>query len=171
MEETDQSDGVIEHLVRDQYAQLVRAIALVSGMPSAAEDAAQEALARCWDRLRAGEQLANPAGWVVVTGANLARDRRRRDGAEQRAVERIAASAVDPAVDPAVEAELDELRTAVGSLPQRQRQVAVLHYFLGFKVAEIAGALDVSEGNVKNALFRARVTLARALTIDEGVGP
>ena len=54
-------------------------------------------------------------------------------------------------------------------LPRRQREVVVLHYYLGYEVRLIAGLLDVSEGNVKNALHRARASLARALNVEEEV--
>ena len=50
-----------------------------------------------------------------------------------------------------------------------QREVVVLHYYLGYPVREIAGLLSVSEGNVKNALLRARASLATALRVEEEV--
>ena len=62
-----------------------------------------------------------------------------------------------------------DLRDAVATLPTRQREVVVLHYYLGYPVREIAGLLAVSEGNVKNALFRARASLATALRVEEEV--
>jgi len=52
---------------------------------------------------------------------------------------------------------------ALVSLPPRQREVAVFHYFLDLDVAEVASILAVPEGTVKSALHRARRSLARAL--------
>jgi RNA polymerase sigma-70 factor (TIGR02960 family) len=44
-------------------------------------------------------------------------------------------------------------------LPPRQRAVVVLRDILGFRVAEVADIMDVTEGAVKGALQRARATL------------
>jgi RNA polymerase sigma-70 factor (ECF subfamily) len=154
----------LESLVRTQYLRLVRAVALASGAPRLAEEATQEALSRAWQRAAAGERFSNLAGWVTVVGANEARSRMRREQAEERAVTRLSR---DPSrvvgSDEFHFGERAEVRGAVASLPDRQRQVVVLYYYLRLRITEIADELDVTEGAVKNALFRARLTLARAL--------
>ena len=62
----------------------------------------------------------------------------------------------------ASDARIDVSR-ALADLPQRQREVTVLRYYLGLNVAEIAEALELHEGTVKTSLFRARAALAAAL--------
>ena len=62
----------------------------------------------------------------------------------------------------ASDARIDVAR-ALADLPQRQREVTVLRYYLGMSVSEIAETLELHEGTVKTSLFRARVALAAAL--------
>ena len=58
------------------------------------------------------------------------------------------------------------MRAALQTLSRRQREVVVLHYFLGESVDAIAGELGVPAGTVKSALHR-----ARAASPDLGTSP
>jgi RNA polymerase sigma factor (sigma-70 family) len=59
--------------------------------------------------------------------------------------------------------EDDRLWQAVTALPQRQRQVLVLRYYLNQTEAEIADTLRVSRGSVKQHASRGVAALARQL--------
>ena len=48
-------------------------------------------------------------------------------------------------------------------LPERQREVVVLHYLLDMDVSTIAATVERSVGAVKNALFHGRASLAESL--------
>jgi RNA polymerase sigma-70 factor (ECF subfamily) len=55
--------------------------------------------------------------------------------------------------------------TALQLLPPRQRVILILRDVLGFRAAEVAGILDITEESVTSALKRARTTLARDLPV------
>jgi RNA polymerase sigma factor (sigma-70 family) len=161
MSGVDGGTDAVEALARTEYERLVRAVALSCGSLATAEDSVQEAFGRAWRRAADGATFDHLAGWVVTVALNEAR----RVGRRER---RAGAHLDDPHESraPDLAAVLD-LRAAVLALPTRQREVVVLHYFLDWPIAAIAGALGVSEGNVKNALFRGRASLADHLAIDE----
>jgi RNA polymerase sigma-70 factor, ECF subfamily len=123
----------------------------------------QEALLRAWERSEKGEEIDSVEGWVTTVALNLARSGLRRIRSERRARARLDASMVGepPAAD-----RLDVDR-ALAALPRRQREVAVLRYYLQLSTREVASALELDEGTVKSTLFRARAALAAALGIEE----
>jgi RNA polymerase sigma factor (sigma-70 family) len=155
-------EAEIERLVREDYARIVNAVALVAGDLPTAEDFVQEALARAWHRSDQGiDSLPN---WVTAVALNLSRSRWRRLAAERRARARFEQGDTAPH-DEGIEARLDVQR-ALARLPRRQREVAVLRYLLGMSTREVASVLNVGEGTVKNSLSKARAALATHLGID-----
>jgi RNA polymerase sigma factor (sigma-70 family) len=102
-------------------------------------------------------------GWVMTVALNLARSGLRRIRSERRARARLDASMVG---EPPTADRLDVGR-ALAALPRRQREVAVLRYYLQLNTREVASALELDVGTVKSTLFRARVALAQTLGIDE----
>ena len=129
-----------------------------------AEDAVQEALVRAWIRSDRGDVIDSLPAWVAVVAMNLTRSGWRRATAERRARARLA-SAV--ASDDLRNVDRVDVQRALAGLPRRQRQIAVLRYFLQMDTREVADALGVSEGTVKNSLSKARDALAAHLQIDE----
>ena len=157
-------DTTIREFLRDDYPRLVNAVALLIGDLSAAEDAVQEALVRAWIRSDRGDVIESLPAWVAVVAMNLTRSGWRRVTAERRARARLASTVASGEVG-SVD-RVDVQRALVG-LPRRQRQIAVLRYYLQMDTREVAEALGVSEGTVKNSLSKARAALAVNLQIDE----
>ena len=153
----------IREFLHTSYPRLVAAVALTSDSRPAAEDAVQEALIRAWERSDKGEEIDSLEGWVTTVALNLARSGLRRLRSERRARARLHASMVG---EPPTADRLDVDR-ALAALPRRQREVAVLRYYLQLSTREVAAALELDEGTVKSTLFRVRVALAQALGIDE----
>jgi hypothetical protein len=93
-----------------------------------AEDLVQEALVRAWERAARGEPVGSLPAWVTTVATNLARSRLRREQAERRAIERLAARGPGWVPDwpggPAEEAEV--LRELVERLSRRQREVGAM---------------------------------------------
>ena len=57
----------------------------------------------------------------------------------------------------------EELSAAIRELPQRQREVVVLRYFLDLSEEQIASWLGVSTGSVKRHAFRATAALQKRM--------
>ena len=66
---------------------------------------------------------------------------------------------LETAEEVGVEDDYREVYSAVLSLPEKYRAVIHLHYFEGLSVAEMAAALDSTEGTVKSQLSRGRALL------------
>ncbi len=153
----------LRSFLRSDYPRVLGAVTLLTGSRATAEDAVSEALARAWEHSRRprADPIERLDRWVLTVALNLARNRWRKLRREvmRRDVERPAEDPPDPS--------LVDLRRSLRDLPARQREVVVLHYLLDLPVAEIAELLELSPGGVKHALFRARRSLADALTIKE----
>ena len=156
-------DTTIREFLRDDYPRLVNAVALLTGDLPAAEDAVQEALVRAWIRSDRGDVIESLPAWVAVVAMNLTRSGWRRVTAERRARALLASVVADDSRG----VDRVDVQRALAGLPRRQRQIAVLRYFLQMDTREVADALGVSEGTVKNSLSKARDALAVTLQIDE----
>ncbi len=158
----DEAD--IRLFLRDGYARLVGAVALVTGDLATAEDAVQEAVVRAWERSDRGEQIVALDRWVAAVALNLSRSGLRRLRVERLARPKlIEAATIDSPSEDAV-----DVRLALASLPRRQRETAVLRYYLDLSTEEIAEAMGTSEGTVKSQLFKARAHLADMLAPHDG---
>jgi RNA polymerase sigma-70 factor, ECF subfamily len=157
-------EATVRSLIKEDYARVVRAIAMVAGDVDEAEDAVQEALVRLWRAVDGGEEIAAPRAWLVVVSLNLARSRLRRTRRYKELLRLV------PPAEVRVErgsADVVAVRAALGRLPRRQREAVVLFYWLDLSVEEAARAMGTSSGMVKNALFRARKSLAAWLSEQE----
>ncbi|HEY7069740.1 MAG TPA: sigma-70 family RNA polymerase sigma factor [Acidimicrobiales bacterium] len=157
----------LDRLVEHDYVRLVRAVALFSGTLEGAEDAVQEALARAMEQVRKGRRIEHLGPWVVTTAFNQRRSHARKAARRRERAGELGTrpEAEGPDTD-ALGSQLLDLRAAVRSLPPRQRQVVVLHYYLDQPVSSIGDVLGIGESAVKNALHKARGSLLAALTVD-----
>lgn len=153
----------LREFLHTSYPRLVAAVALASGSRPAAEDAVQEALLRAWERSDKGEEIESLEGWVTTVALNLARSGLRRMRSERRARSRLR---MPTGGEPPTADRIDVDR-ALSTLPRRQREVAVLRYYLQLDTREVASVLRIDEGTVKSTLFRARAALAETLGIDD----
>lgn len=120
-----------------------------------AEDVAQDAFARAFDRLPSLRDRAQFGAWVARIAFHLAIERRRlaRMRLEHVAAEDAALQTSDRAADWL-------LRRAVEELPAVPRAVLHLHYWLGYTVDEIAHLLGMPANTVKSHLSRGRQRIA-----------
>lgn len=141
------SDGAaMEEFCRSVSPRLVGALRLQCRDQVVAEDLAQEALTRAWERWPEVSAMDDPEGWVFRVGFNLDASRRRRNRVAGRATRR---ASVDRRVSmPEVEERMAVL-DALQSLAPRQRAALVCRHFLDLSVAQTAEVLQCAEGTVR----------------------
>jgi RNA polymerase sigma-70 factor, ECF subfamily len=149
--------------LRDHYPRLVGAVALVTGDAASAEDAVQEAIVRAWERSERGEEIVALDRWVAAVAMNLSRSRLRRLRVERLARPRL----VDVTMTEGPTGDRLDVVLALAALPRRQREVAVLRYYLDLSTADIADQMRTSEGTVKSQLSKARAHLAGSLALTD----
>jgi RNA polymerase sigma-70 factor, ECF subfamily len=149
------------------YAATARRIVHVAyafcGDLAEAQDLAQEAYARAWQRWSSVSTYDSPEAWVRTVTLRLAANRWRRLRRWPRARTRLAAAQPPGEPTPDRVAVVAALRR----LPAAQRRVIVLHYVYDLPVAEIATSAQMPEGTVKVYLARARAKLAAWLREDD----
>jgi len=126
---------------------------LLTGDPALAEDMVQEAFLRFVGRLH---HLRDPEafdGYLRRTIVNLSKDVFRRRGVERSYLERQTAELRGSHTDRDV-AEYESMRTALLSLPQRQRAAIVLRYYEDLPESQIADLLRCRPATVRSLVAR-----------------
>ncbi len=157
----------LQVFIEADYTSVVAAVGLITRDRSGAEDAVQEAMVKLLAQPQA-EPLQSLAAWITVVASNDARTKQRRRGAEERALRRLGGRRSTPTNNiPDTLLDADRVLAAVDQLPLRQRQIAIMHYYLDNSVLDIADGLGISEGTVKTQLHRARQALSALLGTDD----
>lgn len=150
------------------HAPLVRfATGLGLGLADA-DDLAQEAFVRLWERRSSIDPSRSVRAWLYRTVRNLALNQFRDD---RRHAERLAAlppPGPEPTPDDVAEGRTlaRRLDALVAELPDRQREALLLTRLDGLTHAEVADVMGVSARTVNNHLVRA----LRALRTGLGAG-
>lgn len=145
-----------------EHPRVASTVAAITGRPSLAAEAADEAFTRAyerWDRVR---RMRSPGGWVHRTALNVARRQLRRSGHERSLLARLVPGEGRPAEAPPPDWS-GELWDALRILPERQREALVLRHVADLPVAEVAEAMGVAPGTAAWTLHAARQRLAQAL--------
>jgi RNA polymerase sigma-70 factor, ECF subfamily len=157
----------IDSLFRAHYGRLVRALTLASGDAEVAADAVQEAFVKAHLHWRKISHYDDPVGWVRRVAINRLRDDHRRQGRKGRALQRLAGEPQAEFVD---QQDFDsDLPQLLAQLPKQQRIAMALFYVDELSVAEVARALDLSEGAVKSYLHQGRARLRSVVASGEEV--
>jgi RNA polymerase sigma-70 factor (ECF subfamily) len=158
--------------VYDRYAPRVHAWASHALGPAAADDAVQEVFTRVWRKAHQFEPARGRyATWLMAIARHHIVRQLQRAGRERRVVAEdiaeVIGSAVDPQPDVADRVWASEqertLARALRDLPEEQRRVLVLGYFLGMTQSEMARALGIPLGTVKKRVRLGMQKLRAAL--------
>ncbi len=128
------------------------------GERQAAEDLVQDAFLKLWrSAARYRPERGNVRSWLLAIVHNQAIDQLRSLSSRRRMQEKVEASA--PKVQPSEafseswrNAQREQVREALKSLPEEQLKVLELAYFSGYKQVEIAELLGLPLGTVKGRM-------------------
>jgi RNA polymerase sigma-70 factor (ECF subfamily) len=139
-----------------------------------AEELAQEVFLRVYRSRGTYEPTAKFTTWLFRIATHLALNSL-RDGKNERFQETLDQSSDElpvrqvadrrPSIESALlnESRLDEVRKAIGALPEKQRAAVLMHKYEEMEYSQIARVLGCSESAVKSLLFRAYETLRARL--------
>jgi RNA polymerase sigma-70 factor (ECF subfamily) len=150
--------ALLERLYREHSDRIYGLCLRMSGDRVRATELAQDVFVRAWEQLDRLRPDSDAGAWLWRLATNVVLNEMRSD---RRRLARVA-----PVAEPGrlERAELGtplpvrrlSLDAAIARLPERAREVFVLHDVEGFAHAEVAGMLGVAEGTVRAHLHRAR---------------
>jgi RNA polymerase sigma factor (sigma-70 family) len=142
-----------------EHERLFRALYMLTGNRDEADDLAQEALLRAYERWDRVGTMGSPAGYVYRTALNLHRNRLR--GLVVRARRVFAGVPAEDLSGPL--AASHDVRSAVAQLPRGQREALILVDWLGLGSEEAGHVLGIDASSVRGRLHRAHATLRELL--------
>lgn len=130
-----------------------------------AEEAAQEAFLRAWQRLQQYKPQYSFRNWIITIAVHQCLDQLRREPI-QVDVDSLSleASAGRPEAELDDREQIEQVRRAVLALPPASRAVLVLREYEGQTYQEISQALGIPLGTVMSRLNYARTQLRQALS-------
>ena len=154
-----------EALYRDARDDLYAYVATLLHDRAAAEDVTALAFERAYRKHGAfDERRGSQRAWLFGIARNAALDelrRRKRNAALTAEPADVDAAPAEDAADAALRRAA--LRTAVASLPPRERELIALKFHAGLDNAELAAVLGVSVSNAGTLLHRAVQKLRKAI--------
>lgn len=152
-----------EDLFDSERNRLFTALWLVTRDRHEAEEIAQDAFVRVWERWDRRGAPDDPTAYLFRTAMNLLRNRRRRAAMALRKTLRP-----DPKPD-AMEAvdTQDAVLRALGKLTPRQRAAVVLVDLFELTSEEAGRSLNIEPATVRTLVARGRATLAAQMGVDD----
>jgi RNA polymerase sigma-70 factor, ECF subfamily len=142
----------------------------VVGRQNLAEEVVQDVFLRLWNEPeRFDAARGSLRSWLMTQAHGKSIDVVRSEAARSRREEREARLAVAGATDGSIDDHLvasDEMRVALASLSEPEREAIGLAYFVGYSYREVAERLGVPEGTIKNRIRKGLARLRVAL-VDE----
>jgi RNA polymerase sigma-70 factor, ECF subfamily len=146
-----------------EYRRLAKALFLIVGDPLEADELAQEAMVRVFERWDRVHLMDSPVGYLYRTALNLNRSRLRSLTSRAKHAQPHPS---DPDPLAAVEAR-DEIRRLLASLPRGQREAVVLVEWLGIGAEQAGIILGIDASTARVQLSRARRALRTKVEQDE----
>lgn len=126
-----------------------------------ARDAMQDSFVKAYRAMDTLKTHETEKAWLMRIAINTCKDHRRSHW--WRMIDRSVT--IEDLPEPSQEATLpdDTLMLAIMQLPEKHRQVVLLHYYQGMTLEEIAQSLGKPASTVRSRLMQAKDKLRRAL--------
>lgn len=139
-----------------------------------AEDVIQEVFIKLWknwNRIQPGKHFS----WIMKVTHNCCIDKIRKrknfqfsdqpvDSLDMSNSNDYSNVILNPEKQYAIIEKQEMLYSALKKLPEKQKNILLMHYFLDMKIKTISETLDIKESTIKVTLFRSRKTLRTLLT-------
>ena len=161
----------LDQLYREHYRSLVRLASILVDDVATCEELVQDAFVAVLRRSGGWAEADKAGAYLRSVVLNHARSHLRKQQVRRRWLRSVDRPEPTGSADAAalLDAESTEMLAALRSLPERQREVLALRYYLDLSEAEIAATLGISTGSVKTHAHRGLASLAtRFATYEEG---
>ena len=154
-----------EELYRVNVGRVYALCLRMAGDPTLAEELAQEAFVRAWQKLGSFRGASAFSTWLHRVTVNVVLGHRRSTARREARVRAVGDDFPHDVAGPeAGTAESIDLERAISSLPDGARTVFVLHDVEGFRHQDVSRLMGIAVGTSKAQLHRARKLLRKALT-------
>ena len=155
--------AAFEDFFRGQTQSLYAHLCLITGNRAEAEELAQDAFLKVWERWERVADMEEPIGYLYRTAKNLFRKRYRRAVLALRKTvsEELRKDEFSTVEDRSIVAR------ALVELTSRQRAALVLTELIGFSSEEAGNMLGVSAGKVRALASRGRAAMKEHLEADD----
>lgn len=153
----------LDHLIRPLLQPAYRLAYMLLHDREAAEDAVQEAALKSWRKLSKLRPGADPRPWFLGFVANECRNMRRlrwREVIKLGARDDIPRPGAPKVSDP-------DLLRALAQLPDRDRLVVLMHFYLDMSLDEVATATGSGTAAVRSRIYRAVKRLKPHMSMEE----
>ena len=155
--------SAFEGFYRDHVGRLFGLCIRLTRNRGEAEEMTQEVFVRAWQHKEKLSSAAHARNWLHRVALNLWRNQLRRLSQRGEPFELDEERAAEPRPRNATGGLRMDLERAISALPDRAREVLVLHDVLGYRHAEIGELLAIATNTSKVQLHRARKRLREVL--------
>src|SRR5262245_51870665 len=155
--------AAFEDFFRGQTQSLYAHLCLITGNRAEAEELAQEAFLKVWERWDRVADMEEPIGYLYATAMNLFRKRYRR---AMLAVRKTVSDELRRDEFAMVE-DRSIVASAMVELAPRQRAALVLTELIGFSSEEAGRMLGVAAGTVRALASQGRAAMKRHMEADD----
>jgi RNA polymerase sigma factor (sigma-70 family) len=161
-----EADGppTFEEFFGRNYVSVSKMMLLMTGSRQDAEDLAQEAFSRVFERWERVRRMDSPQGYLFRAAMNLNRKRARRESV----LRRFRGRPNEPIDEIAIATARQDVRHALELLPRPQREALILVEWAGYDATEAGAILGIAPASVRGRLHRARNTLRTTLGERDG---